>query len=504
MQETKKKEINVFEYWQIFLRRKYFFIIPFALCLIIGIIWSITAKPVYESFNVLQINLPQMLKPAVQKIVGQGQEQETQVWFENLTNLIVSHNYLTRLIKTLNLGNDPEMQQKAKKVKKSYPDLTLIEVTESLWPNWLRKNVKVTPFGQGFLEIKLQAHSPELAFNIVRTLTKIFIDESLQNEAGENKGAMDFSSQQLELYRGRLRESEARLQQFKENVVRSDIENSTTSTSNLEQIGSLLSSVELDLQDAKDRLAFVESRINELGVFYYPPESEEINQLKSRLLGTTTDLSKAMLKYSWQAPEVLKLNIFIDELRSKIRNEIESNVKSQYLTEDGTNLDLIVQKVTIPIDMELLERKKIEFNRLSNLLKAKISSAPSREITLTRLESEVQTNRAIYTSLLQQAQGTEIEDALQKTSADFKFKIVEPAIKPTKPAKPNRLGIILIAMVVGIFLGFGMISMLEMVDHSFRNVEEVEKYLTLPVLGTIPPIEMEGGYKNWSKQNIGR
>lgn len=504
MQEARKKEINILEYWQIFLRRKYFFIVPFALCVIIGIIFSIITPPVYESASVVQISQPQMLTPAMQKMVVGTMDQENEQLAANLGNLITSHSYLMRLIKALNLGNDPQMQEKARKVKNQYPNATLVEVAETLWLKVLRDKIKTNPIDQNFLEIKLQGNSPEFTFNVVRTLTKIFIDESLQNEAIGLKGAVDFSSEQLDLYKARLQESEARLQQFKESLVRSEFENSSVSATNLDKINSLLAAVELDLQEARDQLSFVENRINELKILYYPFESEELNRLKSRLLGTTIELSKVMSKYSWEDPEVLKMNILIDEIRGKIRNEIESNIKAQYFNDDPSNLDLIIQRVIIPIDIEFLERKKIEFNRLINTLKTNIASGPSRELTLSRLESEVQTNRAIYATLLQQSQGTEIERALQKTSAEFKFKIIEPAVKPVKPIKPKRTNMIIMSVAFGFFLGFGMISMLEMVDHSFRNVEEVEKYLGFPVLGIIPPIEMEGGYKNWSKQNIGR
>ena len=101
--------------------------------------------------------------------------------------------------------------------------------------------------------------------------------------------------------------------------------------------------------------------------------------------------------------------------------------------------------------------------------------------------------------MLQETRGTEIEEALQKTEAEFKFKIIEPAIKPVTPIAPKRLRINFMAILIGMASGFGLISLIELMDHSFKNVEAVEKYLSLPVLGTVPPINMDVDHKNRGK-----
>ena len=43
---------------------------------------------------------------------------------------------------------------------------------------------------------------------------------------------------------------------------------------------------------------------------------------------------------------------------------------------------------------------------------------------------------------------------------------------------------------LGIALGFGAIMIVELLDNSFKKVEDINEYLHLSVLGTIPRMEL--------------
>jgi capsular polysaccharide biosynthesis protein len=64
--------------------------------------------------------------------------------------------------------------------------------------------------------------------------------------------------------------------------------------------------------------------------------------------------------------------------------------------------------------------------------------------------------------------------------------VIEKAERPINPVKPDKLKIIVIAAMFGLVCGFGSILVTEYMDDSFRTVDEVQRILKLPVLGTIP------------------
>jgi succinoglycan biosynthesis transport protein ExoP len=493
MLEKTNKNVDFREYWQIFRRRIYFFIIPFVISIIVGIYLGVTAKPVYESSTVIQISDSQLLSNAMRKLVPGVSGPER---LQNLRKLITSHSYLRRLIQTLNLSGDPNIREEAGKLKDQYPDFTIDEIAELLLIDILRTHIVIKPSGTNFIEVVAQAKSPDLAFNLTKTLTQIFIDESLRREVGGIRGALEFSSEQLALYKDKLEESEERLQKFQESVLDDEIENQAVIAANLDQMNTMIATIDFDLRKAKDRLNFLESRIRESGKNYKTPVSSELSRLKSRLLEAVLDLSKLMLKYSWQDARVLKVNSDIERLQENIRIEIEKEIKSQYASGDGFDIEIYVQKEIAAIDADYLNRKLTTLTDLNKLYKGSLSKAPSREMALDRLKREVAGNRDIYQALLQQTRGSEIEEALQKTEAEFRFKIVEPPTRPIDPIQPNRLRSLMIAIIMGAIIGSSFIFLMEYTDHSLKNVETVEKFLNLPVLGTVPHIEMELSSRN--------
>jgi capsular polysaccharide biosynthesis protein len=73
--------------------------------------------------------------------------------------------------------------------------------------------------------------------------------------------------------------------------------------------------------------------------------------------------------------------------------------------------------------------------------------------------------------------------------------IVVPAKVPSKPSKPQKVKLMVVAILGGISLGFILVFLMEFLDHSFRETTEVENFLEMKVLGRIPSIKEIRGKK---------
>jgi uncharacterized protein involved in exopolysaccharide biosynthesis len=58
------------------------------------------------------------------------------------------------------------------------------------------------------------------------------------------------------------------------------------------------------------------------------------------------------------------------------------------------------------------------------------------------------------------------------------------------PKIPSKRNILLLAIIAGLGVGVGLVYGLEYIDTSFKSVEDVEQFLSLPVIGTIPSMPL--------------
>ncbi|HFD0308002.1 TPA: YveK family protein [Clostridium perfringens] len=64
--------------------------------------------------------------------------------------------------------------------------------------------------------------------------------------------------------------------------------------------------------------------------------------------------------------------------------------------------------------------------------------------------------------------------------------VIQKAQLPENPVSPNKKLNILIAFVLGLMIGVGIVLLLEYLDNTFKSREELEKTSDLPIIGAIP------------------
>lgn len=64
--------------------------------------------------------------------------------------------------------------------------------------------------------------------------------------------------------------------------------------------------------------------------------------------------------------------------------------------------------------------------------------------------------------------------------------VIDKAIVPKSPIKPNKIMNIMISAILGIMASLFVIFLLEYMDNKIKSPQDIEKHLGLPLLGVIP------------------
>lgn len=70
-------------------------------------------------------------------------------------------------------------------------------------------------------------------------------------------------------------------------------------------------------------------------------------------------------------------------------------------------------------------------------------------------------------------------------------RVLETVELPEEPVAPNKKMNIAIAFILGMMVGLGIVFLLEYLDNTYKNKEQLEKDLDIPVLGVIPMSDLE-------------
>jgi len=105
------------------------------------------------------------------------------------------------------------------------------------------------------------------------------------------------------------------------------------------------------------------------------------------------------------------------------------------------------------------------------------------------LEIKIDDNNPDKAAAMVQAITNEFVTTSKVLVPNGNIKVIESVKVPEIPVSPNKKMNIAIAFLLGAMVSVGISFLLEFLDNTYKNREQIEKELDIPVIGTIPNIE---------------
>lgn len=500
MNFEKSEQLDLRQYLWVIRKRKTLFILPFLGVIFTVMLGSFFIDPVYQSSTTILVGDPRLLPRSVEKMASGGSSQEHII---TMKREITSRDYLRRLIKTIGLDTDPRLRARAEREKEKFTDLTVDEIIERWLIRSLRRKIGVEGRGTDLLTIFAQDKDPQTALLLAKTLAQVFVDETLRRELSGVRGALEFSNEQLAIYKEQLEESEEKLRRFRERMILYSLKLDVKDQKNLDRISSLASSAEADLRQAEDEVTSLTIRLQSLSAGEPLSISDaQVEDMKDEYYDLAHQLAGQLIKYTWRDARVMALTDEINELRGEIEARMGENCRATTSNEHPVYCELLQDLELAKADVLFYRNKWETLSDYMDNYERSLVRGPQEELTLERLKEEVASNRRLYQMFLDQSQAAQIQEAAHRTLAEGKFRIMEPAMLPLKPVEPNRSKLAALGCIIGALVGFTLVFVVEYLDHSLTTVEDVERYLGIPVLGTIPRMDITGAKRGGKKTRL--
>ena len=124
-----------------------------------------------------------------------------------------------------------------------------------------------------------------------------------------------------------------------------------------------------------------------------------------------------------------------------------------------------------------------------------MQNIPKEKKDLSDIERDRNTHQKIYEQLLSRLGQSEVSEQMEVQDKGTTFRVVDPAILPTRPVSPNRVLLILIGIAAGAAAGVGAVLLSDYLDNSIRDVDTLKSQLGLQVLAVIPKITTDDDIK---------
>jgi uncharacterized protein involved in exopolysaccharide biosynthesis len=199
----------------------------------------------------------------------------------------------------------------------------------------------------------------------------------------------------------------------------------------------------------------------------YATDIPIIKTLRDQLAGLEVELAGLRAQFTGKYPEIKAAEAKLQQIQEMLRQE-------------GAD-----QRVSLNAQLRALEAKDKVLSGAIQQLEGRVEGVPLRELELEKLSREQKVDEGNYLFLAQKLE----EARIAETSVGSEVQLVSPAAPPTRPVKPNKPLNTIIGCIVGLALGIGAALVVERLDDTLKNKDDVERNLGVPILGVVPSVK---------------
>lgn len=492
-QET-DDEIDLLKLWQTIWRRKWGIASLVLVVTLVTALVVLTLTPIYRASSSLLIEDKAAKVLSIEQIYGsEGTGSE---YLQTQIELLRSRALAERVVRELNLTThrefDPRQQPEpmidvrglfaALDIRKLLP-VTLPEdvAEEEADPeaqlfdevvDTFMERVAVYPAGKSLLvRISVSMADARMAARAANALADGFIESQLEAKMDMSMSASSWMNGRLGELQQKLKDSEDKLQRFREAENLVDVKGVTTiSAAELSATGDRMIDARRARAEAESQYRQVQAmkgagweKVATVPAVLGNPLIQQFRTAEAKAQARVDEVSR---RYGKRHPEMIAANTELAAAQAALKAQVEQVVAG------------IESSYQLAVANEGSLRSSFEAK------KGQIQDISRKEFQLRELEREVEANRSLYDTFMTRLKETTATADLESVNA----RVVDRAVVPKEPVKPKKSLIVVVAAMLSLFVGVGLALLLDFLNNTFKAPEQVESKLNLPVFGILPKI----------------
>nr|MBL0717553.1 hypothetical protein [Desulfobacterales bacterium] len=498
---------NIGDITGIIKRRKFFIIIPFATIFTIGILTALLLPSIYQASTTIMIQQQQIPSEFVQSTVQTVVEESLEI----IAYQVMSRKKLLEIIERFGLYQDllkrKTSEEVIEKMRKDIKRKTMS--TQVVNQQTGREAIITTAF-----ELSYEGKDPQKVLKVANTLTSLYMEQNLKDREEKAKTTTDFMAAELTVLNENIDKLEKKIAVFKEKHLNALPEMNQINFQMVERIERDIENIEQQIKATKERKIFLDSQLTgidpeilvtdakkRLGdykssyllmaaslskthpdIIKLKREVDALEQEQKIREGLTikqdklnelkTGLAEQLTKYSDQHPDTIKTKKAIETLENEINKEKDDVITWESGEEDPDNpayVSLSTQIETTEMEIETLPKKNEALKIKLKDYEQRLELAPQVELEYKLLTRDYDNAWQRYQETLHKQMLAKSAEAMEKSQKGQRFTIIDAAILPEKPYKPNRIAIVFIGFIFAAGIGGGLAPLKEITDQSIRS-----------------------------------
>ncbi|HYG81391.1 MAG TPA: polysaccharide biosynthesis tyrosine autokinase, partial [Pyrinomonadaceae bacterium] len=403
-------------------------------------------------------------------------------YFNTQLQILTGGSLLRRVVKQLNLENDPAFKlpgggpPQPLSAEDMEEDARLAPYVEAI-----RTNLAVVPVKENRLPIKetrlinISYSHPDrrLASRVVNAIADTFVLSNLERKTEANTATTDILQQRITELQGQIRTLEnQRLEYAKSHQILSLDPTQNTVVERLTGLNRQLLEAqnELKLAEAAYRAAQQPGAAEAMAI----DAAKDINVLEARLAELRQRLALLRVENTDKWPENQEVIKQITELEGQIKDKRQQTTSSIKTNLETKYRQALAREQSLRADFERQRGETLTQNEAA--------------INYRIMEQEIATNKNLLDGMLQRIKENEAILAGLRNN----IRVNDHAVTPQAPVGPKRLLNTGIAFMLSLGFGVGLAVFLGYLDNSVHSADDVEKILPLPMLASIPAVGGRG------------